>query len=244
MKQHEAVIKVMENNDGFATLGFLYQNALKIPGVEWKTKTPFASVRRIVQDERFFFKIKPGLWALKSFKNKLPSDITQLLQPTVVRQAEEFNHSYYQGLLVEIGNLKGYQTFVPYQDKNKNFLGKKLGQVSSVSEIFNFGYDNLVKKAQMVDVLWFNVRKMPSKLFEVEHSTDIQNSLLKFMELRDYYVEFFIVADEARKREFEHKISLNAFEPVNKRVKFLDYEKLSEWHSKVYEFISLEKSFG
>ena len=61
MKQHEAVIKVMENNGGFSTLGFLYQNVLKIPDVEWKTKTPFASMRRIVQDERFFFKIKPGL---------------------------------------------------------------------------------------------------------------------------------------------------------------------------------------
>ncbi|NCA81064.1 MAG: hypothetical protein EOM76_12980, partial [Sphingobacteriia bacterium] len=102
----------MEQNGGFATLGFLNQEVLKVSGVEWKTKTPFASIRRIVQDERFFFKIKPGLWALLSQKNKLPQDIL----PTDAipkREQEIFNHSYYQGLLVEIGKLKKYETFVP-----------------------------------------------------------------------------------------------------------------------------------
>ena len=52
MKQHEAVIKVMEGKGGYATLGLLYQEALNIPGVIWKTKTPFASIRRIVQDDK------------------------------------------------------------------------------------------------------------------------------------------------------------------------------------------------
>jgi hypothetical protein len=75
MKQYEAVIKVMEENGGYATLGYLYQNALKVLGCEWKTKTPFASMRRIVQDDRFFFKIKPGLWALKSHRHLLPDEM-------------------------------------------------------------------------------------------------------------------------------------------------------------------------
>ena len=69
MKQYEAVIKVMEENSGYATLGYLNQTVLRVPGVEWKTKTPFASIRRIVQDKRFFFKIKPGLWALKTHRD-------------------------------------------------------------------------------------------------------------------------------------------------------------------------------
>lgn len=51
MKQREAVIKVVEENGGLATLGHLNQNVLKVPNCEWKTKTPFASIRRIVQDE-------------------------------------------------------------------------------------------------------------------------------------------------------------------------------------------------
>ena len=75
MKQYEAVIKVMEENGGYSTLGLLYQDVLNISGAKWKTKTPFASIRRIVQDNRFFFKIKPGLWALKKYRNKLPVEI-------------------------------------------------------------------------------------------------------------------------------------------------------------------------
>ena len=198
MKQHEAVIKVMERNSGFSTLGYLNQEVLKVPDIEWKTKTPFASIRRIVQDERFFFKIKPGLWALLSYKNKLPQDI---LSTDMVSKYEQelFNHSYYQGLLVEVGKLKQYETFVPSQDKNKRFLGKTLGEISSQTDFYQFGYDHIIRKAKTIDVCWFNVRKMPSVLFEVEHSTDVQNSLLKFVELQDFNANFFIVADKARK---------------------------------------------
>jgi len=241
MKQDEAVIKVMEQNGGVATLGYLNQKVLKVSDVEWKTKTPFASIRRIVQDERFFFKIKPGLWALLSHKNKLPQDIF----PTeaVPKQEQElFNHSYYQGLLVEIGKLKQYETFVPSQDKNKRFLGKTLGEISSQTDFYQFGYDHIVRKAKTIDVCWFNVRKMPSVLFEVEHSTDIQNSLLKFVELQDYNTNFFIVADKVRKAECAGKLALNAFMPIKARVQFIDYDKLSEWHTKTFEIISVESS--
>src|SRR3972149_8600490 len=128
MKQHEAVIQVMENKGGYATLGFLYSEVLKVPGVEWKTKTPFASIRRIVQDERIFFKIRPGLWALKACKDKLPPEISpSKAQPTA--KQEEYNHTYYQGLLVELGKLKRFKTFVPNQDKNKTYIAKKLCEI-------------------------------------------------------------------------------------------------------------------
>lgn len=242
MKQYEAVIKVMEQNGGYATLGFLNQNVLNIADCEWKTKTPFATIRRIVQDERFFFKIKPGLWALNSYKDKLPFDI---LPSKEISQSikEEFNHSYYQGLLVEMGNLKKFETFVPSQDKNKKFLGKSLGEICSVQEFYHFGYDNIMRKAKTIDVSWFNVRKMPNNLFEVEHSTDIQNSLLKFIELQDFNANFFIVADKLRKNEFEAKLSLNAFTPIKTRVQFMDYDKLSEIHTKTFEIASLENNF-
>lgn len=241
MKQHEAVIKAMEQNGGFAMLGYLNQEALKVRGVEWKTKTPFASIRRIVQDERFFFKIKPGLWALRSYRDKLPVEI---FPTNIIPKSEQeiFNHSYYQGLLVEIGNLKKYETFVPGQDKNKKFLGKTLAEISSLTDFYQFGYDHIVRKAKTVDVCWFNVRKMPSVFFEVEHSTDIQNSLLKFIELQDYNANFFIVADKVRKAEYAGKLALNAFVPIKQRVQFMDYDKLADWHTKTFEIVSVESN--
>jgi hypothetical protein len=243
MKQHEAVIKVMEDNGGYATLGFLNQRVLKFEGCEWKTKTPFASIRRIVQDNRFFFKIRPGLWALKSFKDKLPPEILPTKDQPKAKQ-EEYNHTYYQGLLVELGNLRGYETSVARQDKNKLYLGKKLSDLTTTSNIYQFSYEHMIRIVQRVDVTWFNERKMPGSFFEVEHSSGVSESLLKFVELQDFHSDFCIVADGVRKREFETKLSLQAFKPVSKRVLFWSYDYVAELHSKTTELTAIESRLG
>ncbi len=233
----------MEQHGGYATLGQLNQEVLKIDGVVWKTKTPFASIRRIVQDKRFFFKLKPGLWALLSYKNKLPENVFPAVS-TSKTEVDIFNHAYYQGLLVEIGKIKKYETFVPSQDKNKKFLDKTLGEISSQHPFYEFGYNNIVGRARTIDVCWFNIRKMPSILFEVEHSTDIYNSLLKFNELQDYNTNFFIVADKARKAEYANKLGQSAFVPIKSRVQFMDYDRLSALHAKTAEIAILEENLN
>jgi len=239
MKQHDAVIIVMEKSGGYATLGFLNQHVLKIPGVEWKTKTPYASIRRIVQDERFFFKIRPGLWALKAYKDKLPPEILPVKNQPKEKQ-EKYSHTYFQGLLVEIGNMKEYKTFIPNQDKNKLYLGKKLSEIITVSDIYRFSYDEIVRTARTIDVTWFNERKMPASLFEIEHTTEIHNSLRKFVEFQDFSTNFYIVADDVRKKEFQTKLLLQIYKPINKRVGFWSYDSVAELHSKTSELISVE----
>lgn len=239
MKQYQAVIKVMEDNGGFATLGFLNQKVLKVEGCSWGTKTPFASIRRIVQDDRFFFKIRPGLWALKSYKDKLPPDILPSKEQPKEKQ-DEYSHTYYQGLLVEVGNFRKYQTFVPNQDKNKLFLGKKLSEITSIPDIYKFSFDHIVATTKTIDVTWFNERNMPASAFEVEHSTAISNSLLKFLELQDFATNFCIVADGARLREFQTKLHLDAFRPIDNKVKFWSYEDIAELHSRTSGLISIE----
>lgn len=235
MKQYEAVIKAMDDRGGFATLGQLYQI---VDVTDWKTKTPFASIRRIVQDGRYFFKIKPGLWALNSHKDLVLKNFS--IDGKSSKQKEnEFNHSYYQGLLVEVGNLEGYETFIPNQDKNKMYLAKPLKEYSTVNEFYNFTYEHIIKKVNTVDVCWFNKRKFPSSIFEVEHSTDIQNSLMKFLYLQDFNTHFNIVADKAREREFKSKLASYAFDSIRDRVKFIEYNSLSSYHSKLFELSTL-----
>jgi hypothetical protein len=239
MKQHESVIKVMEENGGYATLRFLNQNVLKVEGVQWKTKTPFASIRRIVQDERFFFKIRPGLWALKSFKDKLPLDIFPS-EDQPKEKHEEYSHTFYQGLLVELGNFNKYETFIPNQDKNKIYLGRKISEIATLSKIHEYSYRRIVGITKTIDVIWFNQRNMPSRVFEVEHTTAIHKSLLKFVELQDFYIKFYIVADEVRRKEFQIKLSLEAFYPICKRVRFWSYDDVAELHAKTNQLINIE----
>lgn len=240
MKQYEAVIHIMKENGGYATLGYLYSEVLKISDVEWKTKTPFASIRRIVQDARFFFKIRPGLWALNDFKKKLPFDIEVKGK---IKKNDDFNHTYYQGLIVEIGNLKKFNTYVPRQDANKIFLGKSLADIVTINQPLKFSYDQIVNRAKTVDVIWFNRRDMPNTFFEVEHTTPIQLSMLKFLELQDFHVNFRIVAHKTRKNEFQDKVKLGTFEPIFSRTKFISYDLLAELHAKTYELSKLEKEW-
>ena len=232
MKQHEAVIEAMRSSGGYATLGHLYQAALKVEGSKWGTTTPFASIRRIVFDRPEFFKIKPGLWGLEESRKSIEKRFA-LGTNVPLEKKIAVDHSYYQGLIVEIGNLQGFDTFVPYQDKNRKFLDKTLSQVSSVEKYPAFTYDHLLARARMIDVTWFNTRKMPSEFFEVEHTTDVYSALLRFLDMQDFTVKFHIVADAIRQNEYQDKLSSHTFAPIAPRVNFIDYETLSDFHAKL-----------
>ncbi len=239
MKQYEAVIEALKQNGGYATLGQLYQDALKIPDCEWKTKTPFASIRRIVQLRDEIFKIRPGLWALEAEREKVMAIFSEEASEP---KAREYTHSFYQGLITEIGNLKGYETFVPAQDKNRPYAQKTLKDVATLSKFYQFTYPEVLRQAVTIDVTWFNERHFAASFFEIEHSTDIHRSLLKFVELQDFRAEFFIVADIHRKAEFEDKISLAAFSPIKSFVKFVDYDNIANLHTKMSEVVLAEKA--
>ena len=227
MKQYEAVIQTLEKLGGQATLAQLYQEVLKVPGVTWRTNTPFASIRRIVQVRPEIFKVRPGLWALEAYRTKLdiPRDEEEELQSPA---AIERSHSYYQGLLTIIGNLRGYLTFVPNQDKNRLCLQRSLADIRTLSDIPQFSYTSITRRAATVDVSWFNERRLPHSLFEIEHSTDFQNSLLKFYDLQDFYVRMVIVAAPARRKEFQQKSGYHAFREIANRLAFYDYEALAK----------------
>jgi hypothetical protein len=162
------------------------------------------------------------LWALRSYQKKLGLVENADKDASQVEQ----NHSYYQGILLSIGNLRGYKTFSPNQDQNKLFINKPLKDVRKLQRIPSFSYSEIVKRCSTVDVIWFNDRLLPNSLFEVEHSTDFQNSLIKFSDLQDFYARMVIVADDNRRREFLQKIRIPVFANISQRVNFLGYESL------------------
>lgn len=219
--QATQVIEAMRKEGGYATLRRLNEI---VDFSTWGTKTPEASVRRIVQQTKGIFKIQPGLWALEEMRDEVLERFE--LKVGDKKSEEIFSHSYYQGLLVEIGKYRNKTTYVPAQDKNRKFMGQPLSEITNTTDIPQFTYDNLLKKAKTVDVIWFNERNMPSDFYEVEHTTDIKNSLSKFYELQDFYAGFYIVADQYRKEEFEDKLQVSMFQSIEKRVRFLDYQRV------------------
>lgn len=105
MTQSQAVIETIDKLGGIATLNQINCHVFEVEDCVWKTKTPFASVRRIVQQTKGIYKIKPGLYALESYRKQLEQDgIT--VQTDKNKNSDEvktFNHSYYQGLLLSTG---------------------------------------------------------------------------------------------------------------------------------------------
>jgi len=143
-------------------------------------------------------------------------------------RVEERNHWYYQGLLVELGKARNYKTYVPAQDKNRTFGNQKLGDVCDTTRLPNFGYQNFMRRARTVDVIWFNRRGMPAKMFEVEMSTDMLNSLSKFNELRDFYTHLKIVAPATRQNHFVDRIGMDTFHEIRGRVEFMGIDELEK----------------
>lgn len=219
--QAQQVIDTLRKIGGYATLGDLYH---LVDTKSWATKTPNESIRRIVQQSGEIFKIQPGLWALEECREEVMRKFD--IEPQEEKSVERFTHGYYQGLIIEIGNMKHYTTYVPAQDQNRKFIEKPLKDICSTIHIPAFSYKELTDRARTVDVIWFNERNMPDTFFEVEHSTDIQNSITKFCDLQDFNSCFLIVAPQNRKEQFDKVISRTAFKDVKKRVSFSSYESI------------------
>ena len=183
--QTQQVIDVLHKCGGYSTLGNLYH---LVDTSSWGTDTPYNSIRRIVQQSDEIFKIRPGLWALEECRD----EVLRKFDIDSKESAKEsiFTHGYYQGLIILIGKMKHFSTYVP------------------------------------VDVIWFNERKMPDSFFEVEHTTDIQNSVAKFCDLRDFYSRFYIVAPQKRKEQFLKVMNRSAFKEMKDRIKFSSYETI------------------
>lgn len=233
MKQYEAVALALSNLGGVATLGQLYEVTLKIPDCDWTgTNDAFANIRRIVQTRpQLFYRLETGVWGLVAHKEQLQKI-----------QKPENQHSRFQGLAVEVGNFKGFQTYVPPQDKNRSYLNSTLGHITTQKRLPPFTYPELVKACATIDVIWlqerpFNNLQFPMRFIEIENSTDMYNSLRKFMEFQDFQIEFFIVAPEARRRDFEEKRKATAYAKIARRVDFMAYEKLIKLHGDLAELM-------
>ncbi len=221
MTQKEQVVEALEKCGGYATFSEL--NAL-VDTSRWGTKTAAATIRRIVQENKtLFYRIMPGQWGLVSMRKRIESI-------GATSKSDTYTHGYYQGLLVDIGNALNFRTYVPPQDKNRIYAHGKLGDITTLPVISDFSTTKIMRKVRTVDTIWFNSRDMPDAFFEVEHTTDIQNSLDKFFELQDFHARFRIVSAPSSQQRFDDLMSYSRYESIRPMVKFYDYEKLSRLH--------------
>ena len=206
----EAIELVMLENGYFAPLKLLFNNIWRFKD---KTKiqglTPDFTIMERVQRDPRFTRIGLGVYALK----KLPK--------------EERLHARIQGMLIEIGNAKRGIEFTYTNDKKWLFDNKTLGSLSTIKEVPQFTYQNIINDTvRYADVIWFNKRGFPKNIFEVEESTDFRDAFIKFTELQDFATSFCCVSDERRREKYNKEINKAAFSAIKERCLFFSYDQI------------------
>jgi len=129
--------------------------------------------------------------------------------------------------------MEGFDTYSP--NKNAIFDNKPLQQIMTFSDFPNFTYPNIIQSTRFIDVLWFNAQGFPKFAFEVEITPQFRNSLLKFSELSDFYVTFYLVAEGGNQNKYHREISRSAFREIKERCLFKTCDQVRDLYLKSIE---------
>ena len=220
----EAIEQVMLHNGYFAPLKLVYREIWKYKDKSKITGlTPDRTIQERVQRDERFTRIGLGVYALTKHLDKLP----RIIPPKTEPEKKERMHARIQGMLIEIGNNKTEVEDTYTSDKKWIFENKPLGSLATLSEVPLFTYETIIKQTvRFFDVIWFNKRKFPLTIFEVEDSSNFRDALVKFMELQDIRTMFYCVSPSDREGKFRKELSKNAFEPLINRCEFASYEQV------------------
>jgi len=160
-----------------------------------------------------------------------------LIQPSGV-SVPDLSHNQVQTLLGGIGVAKGFEIWIPQNDRARldwtlthrydptNSLPPSLLAVKTIAE--------------EVDVIWIDrCGGKPAALYEVEHSTPIYSGLLRFndvhLTLPNTNLRFGIVSNDVRRALFVRQLNRPTFNASGLRemCAFLEYRNVFGWHQRI-----------
>lgn len=158
-----------------------------------------------------------------------------------INTIEQSFHAILQGRLLEIGNIRGFQTFCP--NKSKVFNKRLLSELATLETCPNLqfsDYDTL----RQIDVLWFRERGsnlIPECGFEVEISTGTWSGVGRLASLYDYAnTGLYVVSDDVKK----YNQVMSAFAEYIARYKHVYTESLGELYTAELGLRDLRREVG
>ena len=154
--------------------------------------------------------------------------VPQVFEEEKPKTVEDSLHSVLQGRLLEIGKIRGYETYCP--DKSKKFNEIKLEEIATLQKCpdLQFSDYNLLTR---IDVLWFKNRGsnfIPECAFEVELTTGVWSGVGRMATLLDYKnVGFYVIANDGKK----YNQVINVFSEYKDRFKFIAHDLIGELYS-------------
>jgi len=134
-------------------------------------------------------------------------------------------HSEIQGMLLEVGNTRGFETYCP--NKAPRFKTRALGEIATMKDFPEFpGLNNNI--VRQIDVIWFS-KSFPIHAFEVELTTGIWSGLVRLAELKRLNTVFHIVTD-GDEVSFKRRVAGDIFAEIVKRCHHASAEEVRALH--------------
>lgn len=230
MKQlpwHEAIEQVLRDNGGVVSLEVLYKDIVKYRDVttnrEWKATLRGILYREMQQKGRIV-RVGLGVFALQDAVPKLT--LFQRITRGENVQRKWLNHASIEGMLLELGNFYGYDTYTA--NAQKHFDGKPLASIATLKDLPPFTFPDLLEQLRWIDVLWFErkPRPFPKFAFEVEMKPNFRRALLRLYQLRDFNTTLYVVADDTKQKLFEKCLQDEPFHILRHRFAFFPIDKV------------------
>lgn len=150
-------------------------------------------------------------------------------------------HSILQGRLLEIGNIRGFQTYSP--DKAKKFNGIELSNISTLMNCPSLQFSDY-DVLRYIDVIWFREKGrnfIPECAFEVELNTGTWSGVGRLATLMDYSnVKLYIISNDSRK----YKQVMNSYPEYDHRYKNIPFDLVGELYSAELQLKELRFDIG
>jgi hypothetical protein len=151
--------------------------------------------------------------------------MVQPIAPALEPKAIADTHSGLQGMLLEIGNARGYQTYSP--NKKPRFKSKTLGEIATLNAfpVFPGVSGDIVSQ---IDVIWLE-KSFPIHAFEVELTTGIWSGLVRLGELRRLNTVLHVITNDDEKA-FRRRIAGDIFGEITQRCHHANASEIRDLH--------------
>ena len=147
-------------------------------------------------------------------------------------------HEDAEYFMLKLGEMLGYITYTC--DKKSKSNNVELGEAAMLKDLPAFAGERDMGFARYIDVIWFNEDENPLYCIEVEHTTNVVNSLTKLHQLGHFRVNFFVIASEDKRSKFETEMGKAPYRSEKDRYHFISYDELISLYESGDTFFKLK----
>lgn len=164
--------------------------------------------------------------------------LDSLIDQSRLIEVPNLSHAQVQTLLGSIGSIKGYNIWIPRNDRSN--LDWELTSRFEYDAVMPHKFHEIQNVLSEVDVIWIDKGAAKLRaLFEVEHSTPIYSALLRFNDVRlvvsEANTRYSVVSNDERRSLFIRQLNRPTFKmsSLSDNCAFLKYSEVFTWHKQL-----------